>query len=237
MRQPLCFAKGLAFVVETEIMTVESLCPVDVGDAMKHQKRVSRRTAYSPPSGTAIAEWPPSAVATRATASREPTCCGARAGHAVGGSQPADGRPKSDLQIPTSPSVPVSPFERPGDRENPTTSIPLASATCRSPVAAGRYFTGPTPGEHLLTPVERPSKTQPWDGNGDTVGSAFAPSNEFRNQQNPPNGSCLAAIVTTKTDIVAGASGVTPRILSPNRCVAVSASTTTPRCPDRRLLF
>ncbi len=204
---------------------------------MKHPKRVSRRTAYSPLSGTAIADWPPSAVATGATASREPTCCGPRAGHAVGGSQPVDRRPKSDLQMPASLSVSVSPFERSGDRGKPTTSMPPASATCRSPGAAGRYFTGSTSGEHPLTPVERASRAKTWRANGDTVGSAFAPSNDFRNQENTPTGSSLAAVVTTKTDIVAGVSGVTPRILSPNRCVAVAASTATPRCPDRRLLF
>ena len=233
MRQPLTFTKRLAFVVETEIMTVESLCPVGVGDAMKHPERVSRRTASSPLSGTAIAEWPPSAVATGATASQEPTC----AGHAVDGSQPVDERPKSDLQIPTSPSVAVSRFERPADRENPTTSTPPASATCRSPVAAGQSFTGATSGEHPQTPVERPPKTQTGGRNGDTVGSAFAPSNEFRNHETPPTGSCLAAVVPTKTDIVAGDSSVAPKILSPNRCVAVAAWTTTQSCPDRRPLL
>lgn len=243
MRQPLALTGRLGLTVETEIMSVETVPPIDVGDAMKRSKRVPRWTALTLPSGTAIAEWPSSAVASGATVSREPAAAsidyrGARAGHAVGSVQTVDGQlpTKSDVQIPTSPSVAVARSARPADRGSQTTSTLTASATWRSPVAAGRYFTGVPSGEHPLTLTKRTSKTQ-GHGSGGTVTAAFAPSNGFRTEQNIPTGSSLAAVNPTETDNVAGASGVAAKNPLPPSMRRSSSLNHNPSRPDRRPLY
>jgi len=84
--------------------------------------------------------------------------------------------------------------------------------------------------------MERTHTAENGHGNGDTVNAAFFPPRDYWNQKSTSTGSSLAAVVPDETNIVAGASGVTLRTLSPHRRVAVAAWTTKHSCPDRRPL-